>query len=175
MTETVVILNTKNIGIRQAGRDDAKKVLSLYQSAKGKAFCVWNDSYPTMEEIAHDLKTGGLYVMTHGGNIIGAISVVPENELGGFDCRDCKEGKELAGVVISEAYQGNGFAFEMVEFVEAILRKSVCKSIRLSVAKANLPAYKTYIKSGFVTVREAELYGNSYYLMEKLLCLEEKR
>ncbi len=41
------------------------------------------------------------------------------------------------------------------------------KSIHLSVAKSNIPAYKTYIKLGFKTVGEVEIYGGDYYLMEK--------
>ena len=71
---------------RMSGQGDAAQVLSLYESAKSGAFCVWNDSYPTIAEIQHDLETENLYVMTDGSKVIGAISVVPENELDDFDC-----------------------------------------------------------------------------------------
>ena len=165
--ESIVCLAKQNF--RMATQDDAAQVLSLYESAKSGALCVWNESYPSMTEIAHDLETGNLYVMTDGGNIIGAISVVPENELDGFDCWSCKGGKEIARVVIDKAYQGHGLSFEMVQNIVTILRKNGCKAIHLSVVKSNIPAYKTYIKAGFAVVGEAQMYGNDYYLMEKAI------
>ena len=152
---------------RLARPGDGAQVLALYQSVKGDAFCVWDESYPTGAEIAHDLETQNLYVLTEDSKIIGAISVVPENELDGFDCWSCKAGKEIARVVIHKARQGRGLAFEMVQRVEAILRQKEQLSIRLSVVKSNLPAYKTYQKAGFSVVGEAKLYGNDYYLMDK--------
>ena len=71
--------------------------------------------------------------------------------------------------MIDKAYQGRGLSFEMVQRIEAILRKSGHKAIHLSVVKTNLPAYKTYIKAGFGVVGEAQMYGNDYYLMEKAI------
>ena len=165
--ESIVCLVKQNF--RMATQDDAAQVLSLYESAKSGAFCVWNESYPSMTEIEHDLETGNLYVMTDGGKVIGAISVVPENELDGFDCWSCKDGKEIARVVIDKAYQGQGLSFEMVQNIVPILLRNGCKAIHLSVVKSNIPAYKTYRKAGFAVVGEAQMYGNDYYLMEKAI------
>lgn len=122
-----------------------------------------------MTEIEHDLETSNLYVMTDGSKVIGAISVVPENELDSFDCWSCKDGKEIARVVIDKDYQGHGLSFEMMQNVESILRESGHKAIHLSVVKSNIPAYKTYIKADFAIVGEAQMYGNDYYLMEKAI------
>jgi ribosomal protein S18 acetylase RimI-like enzyme len=165
--ESIVCLVKQNF--RMATQDDAAQVLSLYESAKSGAFCVWNESYPSMIEIEHDLETGNLYVMTDGSKIIGAISVVPENELDGFDCWSCKDGKEIARVVIDKAHQGHGLSFEMVQNIVPILLRNGCKAIHLSVVKSNIPAYKTYRKAGFSVVGEAQMYGNDYYLMEKAI------
>ena len=158
---------------RLAQPEDAAHVLTLYQSARSSAFCVWDDSYPTMTEIAQDLQTRNLYVMSNGSNIIGAISVVPENELDEFDRWSCKDGREIARVVVAKAYQGEGIALEMVQSIGLILRKNGCKAIHLSVVKSNIPAYKTYIKAGFCVVGEAQMYGNDYYLMEKTMGLSQ--
>ncbi len=165
--ETIVCLTKQNFRI--ARQDDAAQVLSLYESAKSGEFCVWNDSYPTITEIQHDLDTNNLYVMTDGSKTIGAISIVPENELDDFDCWSCSSGKEIARVVIDRAYQGRGLSFEMVQRVESILREKGHMSIRLSVVKSNIPAYKTYMKAGFAVVGEAQMYGNDYYLMDKVI------
>ena len=163
----MVCLTRQNF--RTATQDDAAQVLSLYQSAKSGAFCVWSESYPSIAEIEHDLETNNLYVLTDGNKIIGAISIVPENELDDFNCWSCKDGKEIARVVIDKAYQGRGLSFEMVQSIESILREKGHRSIRLSVAKSNIPAYKTYIKAGFAVVEEAQMYDNDYYLMEKVM------
>lgn len=161
--------NRPNPNFRMAQQSDVEHVLSLYQSAKNGAFCVWNDSYPSIAEIEHDLETKNLYVMTGGSKVIGAISVVPENELDGFNCWSCKEGNEIARVVIDKDYQGHGLSFEMVQNIESVLRENGCNAIHLSVVKTNIPAYKTYIKAGFIVVGEAQMYGNDYYLMEKTI------
>lgn len=159
----------ENIDIRIAKLDDVGNIFSLYQSAKRGAFCVWDHNYPGMLDIEHDLETKNLYVMTHERKIIGSISVVPKNELDGFDGWLCKEAKEIARVVISEEYQGKSLSLQLVKFIQSVLHKAGCRAIHLSVAKSNIPAYKTYVKTGFVTIGEAEMYENSYYLMEKLL------
>lgn len=165
--ESIVCLTKQSF--RPATQEDASQVLSLYEKAKGSPFCVWNESYPSMAEIQHDLETQNLYVMADGSKLIGAISVVPENELDDFDCWTFKDGKEIARVVVDKAYQGRGLAFEMVARTESILRERGCKAIHLSVVKSNIPACKTYEKAGFCVVGEAQLYGNDYYLMEKSL------
>lgn len=162
-------MNEQKLNFRIARQGEEEQVLSLYQSAKGSKFCVWNESYPCMTEIEHDLETSNLYVMTDGSKVIGAISVVPENELDSFDCWSCKDGKEIARVVIDKDYQGHGLSFEMMQNVESILRESGHKAIHLSVVKSNIPAYKTYIKADFAIVGEAQMYGNDYYLMEKAI------
>ena len=162
-------MNEQKLNFRMARQGEEEQVLSLYESAKGCELCVWNDSYPTMTEIEHDLETKNLYVMTDCSKVIGAISVVPENELDCFDCWSNKAGKEIARVVIDRAYQGQGLSFKMVQNIESILQKNGCKAIHLSVVKTNIPAYKTYIKAGFGVVGEAQMYGNDYYLMEKAI------
>ena len=165
--ESIVCLIRKEWDFRIARPEDAEGVLSLYRDARKGEFCVWNECYPTITEIAQDLETKNVYVMTCGDKIVGAISVVPENELDSFDCWSHKDGKEIARVVVSAEHQGKGLAFEMVQSVASILRRNGCKAIHLSVAKANIPAYKTYLKAGFTVVGEADMYENSYYLMEK--------
>ena len=118
-------------------------------------------------EIEQDLETDNLYVMTDDKKIIGAISIVPENEMDELDCWENNSSKEIARVVVDKLYQGNGISLEMVNYIEEVIRERGYKSIHLSVAKTNIPAYKTYVKAGFTLRGEADMYGNSYFLMEK--------
>ena len=160
--------NTKQ-NFRKAQQGDKEHIFSLYKKAPSGEFCVWNDFYPSMTEIEHDLETSNLYVMTDNRKIIGAISIVPENELDDFDCWSNKDSKEIARVVIDTSYQGQGLSLKMVQSIESILCSTGCKAIHLSVAKSNIPAYKTYMKAGFNVVGETHMYGNVYYLMEKAI------
>ena len=149
---------------RLARPEDADQILAAYQNAQKDPFCTWNDSYPTHLGITRDLATNNLYVITHGGRIAGAISVVPENELDGFDCWSVKNAKEIARVVVTQPYQRQGLAYQMVQKIASMLGTA----IHLSVVKTNLPAYHTYLKAGFTVVADAQMYGNDYYLMEKI-------
>lgn len=158
------------LDFRLAHQEDAANVLSLYKSAIGSAFCVWNDYYPGEAEIAHDLETANLYVLTSADEITGALSVVPENEMDDFPCwSQTDQAREIARVVIAKAHQGKGLAYEMVQKITPILLDAGCTSIHLSAVKSNIPACRTYQKAGFQTVGETEMYGNSFYLMEKVI------
>ena len=152
---------------RKARQADGGQILALYRDARLGPFCTWDEYYPGMTEIEQDLATGNLYVLTDGGRILGAISVVPENEMDGFACWSRKDGREIARVVVDRACRGQGLALRMVRSVEAILGQNGCPLIRLAVVKSNIPARRTYIKAGFSTVGEADMYGHSFYLMEK--------
>ncbi len=101
-----------------------------------------------------------------GERIVGAISVVPENELDGFNWSVKSDARELARVVVAPELRGRRLGGFMVESLLPILAESGVTAIHLSAAKANLPACKTYERLGFTRVGEASLYGRMYYLYE---------
>ena len=152
------------LDFRLAHQEDAADILSLYKSAIGSTFCVWNDYYPGEAEIAHDLETANLYVLTSADEIVGALSVVPENELDALPCwSQTDQAREIARVVIDRAYQGQGLSFEMVQGIASILRKNGCKAIHLSVVKtnaikpSNIPTHTAY----HVKLRSDESFGGN--------------
>lgn len=159
---------TYELTFRPATACEADEVLALYQSVKGHGTCVWDDDYPTMREIAHDLETGNLYVLSDGCQIIGTISIVPENELDDQDCFVCRDGsqREIARIAVRREWRGYGLAGQMVERIADRLRNEGCHAIHLSAASANVPALKTYRKIGFCKAGEAYLYGGLYSLLE---------
>ena len=155
---------------RKAKKEEADRVRALYGAVIGLPFCTWNEDYPGEEEIRSDLSSGTLYVLEDGGELFGAISIVPENELDGFDCWKVKEGaREFARVVISPDRQQKGLSHLLVEGILEVLSGMGTKAVHLSVAKKNVPARKLYESTGFKITGEADMYGNSYYLCEKML------
>ena len=122
---------------RKAETCEAEAIRVLYQAVIGTPFCTWDESYPGETEIAGDLSADTLYVLEEDHQVIGAISIVSENELDHFSCWSVKENaREFARVVIKPE---------------------------------NIPAQKLYRKTGFVFCGEADMYGHSYFLCERIL------
>lgn len=155
---------------RKAQENESEKILNVYHSVIGSQFCAWNNLYPSEYEICADMEAGTLYVIENQNAIISAISVVPENELDGFDCWEEKENaREFARVAVMPDCQGKGIAGILVSKIEKILKSQCIGAIHISVAKKNIPAQKLYQSHGFSIRGEAEMYGNSFWLFEKLL------
>ncbi len=160
-----------NLHLINASQNDAEQILALYKSVIGTEFCVWNESYPTQKEIEQDLKTDNLFILKKDSRVIGAISVETINDMDSFTCWDCNDGTqvEIARVVIAKDFWGQGLAEILINDLAEILIKRGCNSIHLAVAKSNLPAYKTYQKTGFILKGEADIYNGNCYIMEKIL------
>lgn len=157
--------------IRNAIVLDIGTVKHLYQSVIGRIGCAWNDKYPSSEDLMNDYKSGGLYVFCDKYNVIGAVSVVPENELDDIDCwtSNDENHKEIARVVISPKHQGNGYSKEMLSQLFSLLSQQGCKSIRLLVSKNNPSAIKLYKSLGFDFLGECFRYEQSFFICEKQL------
>ncbi|MCQ2353621.1 MAG: GNAT family N-acetyltransferase [Clostridia bacterium] len=157
--------------IRKAKKSDLERIFEMYSSAIGREGCTWNELYPTYKEINNDYAHGCLYVYLHCDQVIGAVSVVLENELDEIDLWKIKDGsqKEIARVVIADGFTGIGFAGKMINCILKLLSKKGCRGVHLLVAKCNTAAVKLYKKSGFDYLGETSMYGNVYYIGERML------
>ncbi len=160
--------NGDDMIFRKAEMSEAQTILALYRSVIGTAFCTWDASYPGEKEIAGDLSAGTLYVLEFGREIIGAISIVPENELDHLGCwAENKNAREFARVVIRPDHQRQGASARLVEGVIGELQNEGAAAIHIAVAKQNIPARKLYRRMGFVIRGEADMYGHRFCLCEK--------
>jgi len=156
--------------LRKADIKDKKRVLELYDSVRGKGFCPWNEEYPVMREIDGDTAAGCLYLFTEGEKLIGALSVEPENELDDRPFWRCPDkAAEVARVVVAPGYQGKGIAARMMGMIEQRLKREGFEAIHLLVAEDNLPAWKTYEKTGFSFLDRIEIYGGIFRACEKII------
>ncbi len=137
----------------------------------GSQYCVWNDIYPGIEEIRNDFQTGNLYVINDDEQIIGAASIVPENEMDAlpFWKMSNTNAREIARIVVSKEFQNRGIATQLVNSIIGELKFRGASSVRLSVAIGNIPAFKVYQKIGFEIVGETDMYNNRYYLFERTI------
>lgn len=153
---------------RKAKKSEKQIILNLYESVKGTEFCFWDEQYPGKIEAEADLEAGTLYVLEQNGEIIGAASAVPENELDYFDCWQVRENaREFARVALAPAYMGRGLSKHLIACVLDEIKKSGAAAVHISVVTSNIPAVKLYRSSGFDFLGETDLYGLRFYLCEK--------
>jgi len=158
-----------NINMRLANERDKEEIYHLYKQQIGKEFCTWNDYYPEMSEINHDIETKNLFVFLFEKKIIGAVSVCSENELDDATIwtLPCKNPRELTRVVVDDSFKGRGFAAYMVTEVEKSLANKGVDAVHLLAAIKNIPAVKTYQKLGYVMACRAFLYDIDFYCFER--------
>ena len=155
---------------RKACKSEEKAIMVLYQSVIGTPFCTWDGSYPGEEEIRDDLSAESLYVLADKEELLGAISVLPAHEWDAFDCWTVRENaREFARVVIRPDHQHKGLSLLLVEGIIEELQKLQADAIHIAVAKENIPAQKLYAKTGFAIRGEADRFGHSFFLCERLL------
>ena len=112
--------------------------------------------------------------------VIGAISIVPENETDNLDCWKVRENaREFARVVVRPDCQQQGLSFYLVDGVIRELKEQHTAAIHIAVAKSNIPAQKLYRKMGFDFAEKADLFGNHYFSVRNdsvnVCRLEERR
>lgn len=156
--------------LRKATEADGAAVLEMYRSAIGSEGCVWDENYPTDREISADLAAGTLYVLDLGGELAGAVSILPENELDELDFwQETDSFCEIARVVISAKFRGKGLSSVMVGKLADLLKAQGVRSIHLLVAQDNFIARRTYKSLGFQFCGNCFMFGHDYTAAEKLL------
>ena len=151
-------------------REDLPQILRLYHSVIGKPGCTWDVFYPSEVTLYEDFNAHCLYGLYKGRKLIGAASIVPENELDDLDCWQFKENaREFARIVIAPDYQGKGYGKHLVKKICVKLNSMGCKAVHILVAKKNHYALNLYRSTGFKNRGECSRYDHDYYAYEKKL------
>ena len=152
-----------------AKESDLNSVFVLYEAAKKTKYCIWDEDYPTKDNIEYDFKYDCLYVLKDKERVIGALSINYENEYD--DIPDLwlytKNPFEIARVVVDPNYQNKGIGELMINEICKILCEKGAYCIHLAVAVNNLPAVRLYDKCGFLQDCTTYMYENYYYFYEK--------
>ena len=159
-----------NLILELAKKEELIDVKTLYSSVINTPYCIWNEEYPSDFEIDLDYKSDKLFVLKYNEQIIGAASIVPENEMDDKDCwTEVNNSCEIARIVIHKDYQGKGLAKILVSLLIEETKNLKYKSIHLVVHVDHIPAYKTYTGLGFKMVGSTFMYGHNYKLLELLI------
>lgn len=165
------VYNIQRSGVlRKATKEELPQILKLYRSVIGKPGCTWNVFYPNEDTLHEDFSTGNLYVLQKGKKMIGAGSVVPENELDALTLWHYKENAgEIARIVIDPKYQGKKFGKHLVKKLCLILERQGCQAVHLLAAVENNHAKNLYRNAGFSCKDKCHMYDHDYYAYEKKL------
>ena len=165
--DSLRIKNT-DFTIRNATAKDEDKILALYQSVIGSKFCVWNDDYPTMQEIKEDISNKNLFLLIYKKKIVGSLSIVSNNELDEAVKWTIKDKcSEIARIVIAPKYQGSDLSKKLVSYACDVIKSRKQKAVHLIVEVNNIPAQKIYEKCGFAVVGKCKMFGHTYFACEK--------
>ncbi|MGM9969432.1 MAG: GNAT family N-acetyltransferase [Anaeroplasma sp.] len=140
--------------LRLAKRTDSITIYNIYKSVINSQDCPWNELYPCEDDIETDLINNSLYVAVKDNLIIGAVSIIYLDDK-----------VELERIVIDKSFQGNGYAYEMMNLVLSLIKN--VSIIQLYVSINNLKAINLYNKIGFKIINHTQMYGQEYYLCEK--------
>lgn len=163
-------VNKTNFELRNVKETELSEVLEIYRSVSGTEFCTWNEYYPGMTEINSDFAKNNLFVLIEDKKIIGTASIVSQNEYDEMPFWACKDNvAEIARLAIIPECQNKGLASYLLNEIENKALYNGFSAIHLLVAEKNIPAYRTYMKSGYRVMGECDLYGNHYFACEKRL------
>jgi len=165
---------SNHIRIEKLGFDELEDIVELYRAAVGAPGCVWDEQYPSEEDIRTDIEQGALYgVHDEKGHVIAAIAQDHDENTDLLPCwsAELQPGAEFARVVVAGEYRGRGIAAEMIRNYMRILRNQGYNSVRYLVAEQNLAARRAYEPLGFQKVGEVDIYGAHYLCYEKALTL----
>lgn len=153
-----------------ARKQDLPEILRLYRSVIGKPGCNWSITYPNEITLQEGFHSKNLFVLRKGRTIIGAGSIVPQNELDDLKCWHFPmDAREIARIVIAEPYQGKGYGKHLVNQLCVKLKKANCQAVHLLVSTENRHALNLYRETGFFSRGSCHRYSHDYYAFERKL------
>ena len=156
--------------LRLAGKDELPQILKLYRSVVGSEGCTWDAFYPNEDTLSEDFEAGLLFVLRKGEQLLGAGSIVPENELDDLEhWAFHKKARELARIVIAPEHQGRGYGKLLVQSLCNHLAQEGCKAVHLLVAQENKAAQRMYQTVGFQNKGTCHRYDIDFFAYEKEL------
>ena len=158
-----------SLELRPARREELAFVMQMYNDARSFEGCAWDDDYPDEDILNDDFFSDRLYVLVLKNQIIGAISVLFDENLEEFECWKIQSARsvEFARVVISKEYVGQGYGTQMVSETLELLKRMEYDSVRILVSPSNPSAIAVYKKLGFDFLRVESFPYGDFWLCEK--------
>ena len=111
----------------------------------------WDHIYPNKSILREDIENGHMFVISHDGAIVGAITLNEEAYPGYADIKWNHEGTVLLvhRLIIDPLYQRKGFASMLMSFAEKKAERAGYDAIRLDAFVDNPAAIAMYEHRGY--------------------------
>ncbi len=140
-----------------------------------KGIYQWNEHYPSREAFMADLKRGELWVMTSEERLIGTVvlSKVMDDEYRAVKWLSASvDNRYVHRLAVLPAYQGRGYARQLMDFAESRARDEGATSIRLDTFSQNKRNQRFYEQRGYTRLGSVYFPHQSpdpFYCYELLL------
>jgi len=163
--------------IRKGNKADLPAIMKMVgdtvQIMKEEQNDQWDEKYPTMSIIEHDVQNGSLYVYEENEQVVGSITVdtnLPNEYL------DIPWGQEIPAytfhrLVISAAVREKGIASSLISHAEKVAMQHNTPYMKIDTYSLNKKAQALFEKNGYVKAGEMTFHGkeNPFNCYEKIL------
>lgn len=160
--------------ISRATAADAEEIYALYHSLIDMPYSTWDEDYPALDMVGHDLERNQVLVMREGaGRIVSAI-VIAQDEEEEFDgaadwYQDVTRWAALARLGVAKDMQGRGIAKRMLTAAMALAKEQGVQAVRFLVAKDNPYPQRAYAKLNFDICGETQMFEWRWLCYQKRL------
>ncbi|MBR4992376.1 MAG: GNAT family N-acetyltransferase [Clostridia bacterium] len=161
------------VTFREATAADLDGVEALYRSCT--AFSPthgndnWSEEYPNRTFAEEDVANHGLFVLEHRGEIIGAISLVAEDDWDELPLWQGEQSCCLSRLCIKPQLQKLHLAQRMMEEISRTAKERGFCSTRHGSLLTNVASNRLYERMGYQNRGKAALYGHEYHCFERIL------
>lgn len=145
--------------LRKGNPTDANDILGIIKQAqdyfKIQGINQWQNGYPNLETIKHDIHMGYNYVLLKEKVIIGTVALGFDgektyNNIYNGKWRSNQSYAVIHRLAVDSEYKGSGIASIIINKIEELCIKSKIKSIRVDTHKDNRSMQNLLHKNGFV-------------------------
>lgn len=160
--------------IELAEKKDVQEIYALYRSLIDMPDGTWDEEYPSMEIVEHDLEHQRVLVMRDAeSSIVAAIAISDEDEdFEGADIHwypDVTRFIALSRLGVDKRFQGKGIAKKMLIAAMDLCRQRGYEAVRFLVSKSNPAPQRAYAKLNFDVCGEIDLYEHRWLCYQKRL------
>ena len=154
-----------------AAETDQADVWALWRACAADPRSCWNEAYPTEAILKTDLLNGWLYVFREDDHLIGSSTLMETDDLErcGFPFAETEAISVLTRLCVQPALQKQGYGSLLLTHTEDQAVRKGARAIHLLCDVRNAAALALYARGGYRRVCEAHLYGDHFFVHEKLL------
>jgi len=161
------------VRFREAAAADLDAISALYHSCT--LYCPahgndnWSEEYPNREFAEEDLANHGLFVLEGSGEVIAAISLVPEDDWDELPVWQGTASCNLSRLCVKPQLQKMHLAERIMEEISMLAKARGYRSTRHGSLISNVASNRLYERMGYHNRGRASMYGHEYWCFERIL------